>query len=65
MDDYAIFVGLRQQYKGKFWNKWPKLIRERNKLALRKIIEDCRYLHEEIKFQQYIFYRQWNQLKEY
>lgn len=65
LDDYAIFVGLRQQYKGKFWNKWPKLIRERNKLALRKIIEDCRYLHEEIKFQQYIFYRQWNQLKEY
>ena len=63
--DYALFMALKDLFGGIPWNKWPEDIR------LRRDTEIDRYrseLHSEIEFQQYmqyLFFRQWNDLKTY
>ena len=65
LDDYALFMALKDLFGGIPWNKWPEDIR------LRRDTEIDRYrseLHSEIEFQQYmqyLFFRQWNDLKTY
>ena len=63
LDDYAIFVALRERFEGKVWGDWPPDIRDRHQDALHAYgteLED-RILRE--KFLQYVFDRQWKALK--
>ncbi len=63
LDDYAIFVALRERFEGKVWGDWPPNIRDRHQDALHAYgteLED-RILRE--KFLQYVFDRQWKTLK--
>ena len=65
LDDYALFMALKQEYNLKSWQEWPKKSRERNQKTIKKAIIDHA---EEIafwKFVQYHFFKQWNQLKAY
>jgi len=65
LHDYAIFKVIRSCFKGKNWCNWPVKIRDRDETALSSIrsknAEDLRY--EE--FLQYLFFKQWTQLKKY
>ncbi|SES62048.1 4-alpha-glucanotransferase [Anaerobranca gottschalkii DSM 13577] len=65
LDDYALFMALKEHYKGAVWNTWDKPIAKREASALEYWKEK---LKEEIGFQkfiQYIFYEQWMDLKSY
>ncbi|MDO4555714.1 MAG: 4-alpha-glucanotransferase [Lachnospiraceae bacterium] len=63
--DYSLFMALKKHFDGKSWHKWPKEIRrpeEKTKKRWRK------ELAEEITYQeflQFIFYKQWSELREY
>lgn len=63
--DYALFMALKDLFGGIPWNKWPEGIR------LRETTQVDRYrseLHSEIEFwqyMQYLFSKQWNDLKTY
>jgi len=65
LDDFALFVVLKDHFEGKMWNAWTKELRDRDHQAL---AEARRRFHEEIereKFQQYLFFTQWEELKKY
>ncbi|SHJ64271.1 4-alpha-glucanotransferase [Anaerobranca californiensis DSM 14826] len=65
LEDYALFMALKEYHKGAVWNTWDKSIAKREASALEYWQEK---LKEEIGFQkfiQYIFYEQWMDLKSY
>lgn len=65
LEDYALFMALKDKHKGKSWQEWPRGERLREKAALEKV---RRSLEEEVRFWkgvQYLFFRQWRALKQY
>lgn len=64
IDNYALYTALRQK-SGKPWIAWPVTLRKREKKA---ILQKEKALKEEIeqeKFTQYVFFTQWQSLKNY
>lgn len=65
LNDYAMFMAIRKTLSGLRWDKWPENIRTRQPKAMAEYADA---LKEEIlfeKFMQYLFYQQWQQLKEH
>ena len=65
LDDYALYSAIRKSEANRGWVDWPAALREREEAALE---EARRRLHEQIdfvKFEQYVFFSQWIELKEY
>ena len=66
LSDYALFMALKEHFGGVKWSEWPDGdLRFRRRAALRWAREEMR---EEIayhSFVQYLFYRQWDGLREY
>lgn len=65
LDDYALFMALKREFRGKAWYEWEKSIvrRDPEALAAKRI-----QLKEEIDFQkflQYLFFGQWKALRAY
>ena len=64
LEDYALFTALKEHFNDEEWTNWPIGIRRRDEGALQRYKD---LLHEEIgfiTFSQYIFFKQWEQLKE-
>ena len=65
LDDYALYMAIKDKLGGKEVEKWPLKLRLRDKEELSKQGE---LLKEEILFYegiQYLFFKQWNVLKKY
>lgn len=61
--EYAHYMALKDQYGGKPWYEWPEEIKGRD-----TVNESFRELNKEIKFYlfvQYLFFTQWEKLREY
>lgn len=65
LDDYALFMALRQQYSGKSWVEWPKTLRDRQTAALAHKSKELARQIELVQFQQYILHKQWHALKQF
>ncbi len=65
VDDYALFIALKDTYNQQPWYNWPKEIRFRDKSALQKVAKKLTKKIEHAIFEQYLFYRQWEQLHSY
>ena len=65
LDDYALFMALREHYRGKSWNDWPKTLRDRQPAALDKKQRELDRQIRFVRFQQYILDKQWRALKDY
>lgn len=65
LNDYALFVALKNRFNGKGWVDWPRDIRLRQAAAIqraqRAVAGEIRYQ----KFLQFIFDRQWQALRGY
>ncbi len=65
VDDYALFMALKDEFVGKSWNEWDAPIAHREPEAMDKwrnhLADDIYYQ----KFLQYEFFRQWTSLKKY
>ncbi|WP_435365630.1 4-alpha-glucanotransferase [Haloarchaeobius sp. DYHT-AS-18] len=65
LDDYTLFVALKERFDGSLWTEWPEEYRMRDEDAL----ADAREEHaDEIRYHalvQYWFYDQWHELKSY
>ncbi|MDD3193734.1 MAG: 4-alpha-glucanotransferase [Oscillospiraceae bacterium] len=65
LEEYALFMALKDQFGGREWQLWPEEIRLRQPEAIR----ECRErLNGEIEFWQYVqylFFAQWSSLKAY
>ena len=66
LDDYALYMSLREYFKCLSWNEWPdRKIKLRDKSAIRKY---SKLLEDEIKyykFTQFLFFKQFFKLRSY
>lgn len=65
LDDYALYMSIKDLLGGKSWIEWSEDIRTRQKEAMSKYKDE---LKDEIlfyKYQQYLFNKQWKELKSY
>lgn len=65
LHDFALFQAFRKRYPGQDWSSWPEGIRERNTKFLKQAASTMTEDIEKEKFIQFIFFKQWRQLKEY
>ncbi len=65
LEDYALFKALKIKYKGVSWNQWPESISMKSQQALDELYP---LIHRDIgkeKLLQYLFFKQWEALKDY
>ena len=65
LEDYTIFMSLKEKFKGADWQSWPKELMLHLPLCLEAIrgeLSDSIGFHQ---FLQYQFFRQWNALRGY
>lgn len=65
LDDFALFVHLKQSHNGKPWYEWGDPYRNRDRRALNKIrrMNDQALLRT--KWLQFVFFDQWHELRRY
>ena len=65
LEDYALFMALKDANDGKAWGQWDEKLRVRDAAALdearKKYAEDIEFY----KMLQYLFFKQWRELKAY
>lgn len=65
LDDFALFVVFKKIFHHRSWVNWPKEIKFRLEESLLKYKSQYSEEINQIKFQQFIFDRQWQDLKRY
>lgn len=65
LHDFALFMALKEQFPGAAWCDWPEAIVSRDPAALAAASVDFGSRIGEHKYQQWQFFRQWQQLREY
>lgn len=63
LDDYALFMALHIEFGQRCWNEWPEHLKQRHPLAMKEARRRLGRVIDGIKFEQYIFFTQWNELK--
>ena len=65
LEDYALFMALKERHGGASWFQWPEGERLRRPEALSAAREDLAGETAFWRAVQYLFFRQWKRLKEY
>ncbi len=65
LDDYALFRTLKDAQGGKSWSNWDRDLMRRQPVALTLARESLSEEVEARKFYQFLFFRQWKNLKSY
>ncbi|MCI8530417.1 MAG: 4-alpha-glucanotransferase [Lachnospiraceae bacterium] len=65
LEDYALFMAVKQCFEGEAWSEWAEDIRKRWGFALDYYRRECYFDIEFYKYLQFQFYTQWSKLKEY
>lgn len=65
LDDYALFRALKTAHEGKPWYEWELSLVQRVPAALARAKTELHERIEEQKFSQFIFFKQWSELKSY
>ena len=65
LDDYALFMALKDANHGKSWSEWEEGIRNRRPEALEEAGQKYKTDIGFYEFVQYEFFRQWDALKKY
>jgi len=65
LEDFALFVALKDSNDGRSWIQWPILIRRRDRVALESLKKTLSRQIEQERFLQYVFWKQWQVLKFY
>ncbi len=65
LDDYALFRALKSAHGGKPWHEWDATFVRRERGALARANEALREQCDAHKFYQFLFFKQWTELKSY
>jgi 4-alpha-glucanotransferase len=65
LDDFSIFMALREEYQLVSWSEWPRSLRMREPDAINSYTKNNIQNIDLHAFFQFIFFRQWKRLKEY
>jgi 4-alpha-glucanotransferase len=63
LSDFALFMSIKEAQGGVSWEHWPVPLRERDPQALREARQSEAVLRH--AFRQFLFFRQWNDLRAY
>ncbi|HET9253442.1 MAG TPA: 4-alpha-glucanotransferase [Candidatus Eisenbacteria bacterium] len=61
---WAMFAALKERYRGAEWKLWDSSVRRREPAALLEVAHELREEIEFHAFAQFLFYRQWDRLRE-
>lgn len=66
LDDYSLFIILKEKFNGVCWNQWPEEYRTRNSKALLAFTQDSGQLEkmDRVRFEQFLFFMQLRRLRE-
>jgi 4-alpha-glucanotransferase len=63
LDDFALFMALKDAHDGEAWNEWPERLRDR----VPEVLQRARQVHKAAirrqQFRQYIFFQQWQAVR--
>ncbi len=65
LDDYALFMALKDQHRGAMWTLWDPPLRRRDSRVLQEWSGKLALELKAYKYWQFEFFRQWEQLKNY
>lgn len=65
LNDYALFMALKEFHGGKPWAEWPDEFRDRNPQALESFMKERDHSVQRQRYYQFLFNKQWTNLKEY
>lgn len=65
LEEYAFFMALKDHFGGVAWNEWESSIARREEEAMKQYKEMLESDIQFHKFLQFIFYKQWHELKSY
>ncbi|MDX9754401.1 MAG: 4-alpha-glucanotransferase [bacterium] len=65
VNDYGLFMAVKNAHQGAPWPQWDEGIARREPDAIRDWTDRLRDEVEAFKFWQFLFYRQWNKVKDY
>lgn len=65
LKDFARFTAIGRYHQGAAWMDWEPALRDREPAALGEIEQTLYRQIEQVKFEQCIFYSQWQQIKTY
>jgi 4-alpha-glucanotransferase len=63
LDDFALFMALKDSYGGKSWTEWPSDVRRRSSAALDRARRELSDGVGQHRFRQFLFFRQWREIK--
>jgi 4-alpha-glucanotransferase len=65
LQDYALYIALREELQGRSWVCWPAALRDRDTASLEEARQRLAGALERVRFEQFVFFRQWHQLRRY
>lgn len=65
LDDFALFMSLKEANGGGAWNGWDASLRSREKSALDQAKEELVESIERHSFYQFLFFRQWRRIRKH
>ncbi|WP_437919858.1 malto-oligosyltrehalose synthase [Sphingobacterium sp. LRF_L2] len=65
LDDFSLFMVLRKHFANLPWYSWSSKFRDRDDASITKFSTENTYAITYEKWQQYLFFQQWNKLKNY
>jgi malto-oligosyltrehalose synthase/4-alpha-glucanotransferase len=65
LQDFALFMVLKNQHGGAAWFQWPDAYKHRDPDALAQLADEQADAIEQIKWVQFIFHLQWHRLRTY
>ncbi len=65
LDDYTMFMAIKEAQGGGSWDKWPAILKHRDQSALDRFRKENPDAIQRHVFRQFIFFRQWQALHTY
>jgi len=65
LEDYALFRALKEKYRGAYYLDWPVELVQRSPSALAETRRESASQIDQVRFAQFLFFRQTDQLKEH
>ena len=65
LDDFSLYIALRNQYQQQTWCNWPTALRQRNPDALKRAGQELNEQVQLVCFEQFAFFQQWHALHKY
>lgn len=65
LEDFACFIILKQKFQRSSWNEWPEVYKKREVQSIIQLKRDHEEAFRKIQWLQFIFHRQWMDLKNY